>query len=84
MLDCGPGDITFYRKVSSESDFDNLRFYIDGFEQDRWSSEQDWARVSFPVETGIRTFTWTYSKDISASSGSDTAWIDDIIFPVFP
>lgn len=81
-MNCASGYITFYRKVSSESDFDHLKFYIDGQEQDEWSGERDWAEASFPVDAGIRTFEWTYSKDSSVSNGDDTAWIDDITFPV--
>ncbi len=80
-LDCFSGDISFYCKVSSESDFDYLYFYIDGVKQDQWSGERDWIQVSFPVTTGTRTFKWTYTKDGSESGGDDTAWIDDIIFP---
>ena len=80
-LDCGSGNITFYRKVSSEQGYDYLRFYIDGVEKGRWSGEEDWARVSFPVPAGTRTFTWTYSKDGTVSDGDDTAWIDEIVFP---
>ncbi|MHC4540883.1 MAG: DUF4397 domain-containing protein, partial [Planctomycetota bacterium] len=75
------GEISFYRKVSSEASFDYLRFYIDGEEQDRWSGEEDWTEVSFPVTEGRRTFRWEYSKDGSASDADDTAWIDDIVFP---
>jgi hypothetical protein len=81
-LDCISGDISFYRKVSSERDCDFLEFYIDGIRQDKWSGEKDWIQVSFPVEEGTRTFEWIYSKDSSISRGSDTAWIDDIVFPV--
>jgi len=81
-LDCVSGDIIFYRKVSSESGFDYLRFYIDGVEENKWSGEDDWAEVSVPITEGIRTFTWVYSKDGSESRGSDTAWIDDIVFPI--
>lgn len=79
-LECVMGNITFYRKVSSESGFDYLKFCIDGAEQDKWSGEEDWAEVSFPVTEGRRTFEWTYSKDESASRGEDAAWIDDIVF----
>ncbi|MBL7184946.1 MAG: endo-1,4-beta-xylanase [Phycisphaerae bacterium] len=82
ILSCVSGDITFCRKVSSESGFDYLEFYIDGVEQDDWSGEEDWAEVSFPVTAGTRTFEWVYSKDSSASEGDDTAWIDDIVFPL--
>jgi hypothetical protein len=81
-LDCHDGDISFYCKVSSESSSDYLQFYIDGAKQDEWSGEQDWIQVSFPVIAGTRIFEWTYSKDSSVSDGDDTAWIDDIIFPV--
>jgi len=81
-LDCIAGDITFYRKVSSESGYDYLKFYINGVEKGKWSGTEDWAEVSFPVTAGTRTFEWTYSKDSSTSDGYDTAWIDDIVFPV--
>jgi len=80
-LDCTSGEISFYCKVSSESGFDCLYFYIDGVKQGKWSGEQDWVQVSFQVTTGTRTFEWTYTKDGSESGGDDTAWIDDIIFP---
>ena len=82
-LDCVSGDIIFYRKVSSESSYDYLKFYIDGVEKGDWSGEEDWAEVSFPVDGGIRTFEWTFSKDSSASDGDDTAWVDDIVFPTY-
>jgi len=75
------GNITFYRKVSSESCCDYLRFKIDGAEQKKWSGEVPWGRVSFPVSTGTHTFRWEYTKDGSLSDGSDAGWIDDIDFP---
>ena len=83
-LDCTAGDFSFYYKVSSESGWDHLTFYVDDEEQDKWSGEEDWTEVSFPVTEGSRTFVWTYSKDGSATEGSDTAWIDDITFPQAP
>ncbi len=82
-VQCVSGNITFYRKVSSESDFDYLKFYIDGVEKGDWSGEEDWAEVSFPVDEGTRTFEWTYSKNGSGSGGNDRAWIDDIVFPSY-
>ena len=76
------GEVSFFRKVSSESGWDYLKFYIDGTEQGSWSGNQAWAEVSFPVSAGSRTFKWTYIKDGSMSSGTDCAWIDDIRFPL--
>jgi hypothetical protein len=81
-LDCASRNITFYHKVSSESGSDYLRFYIDGIHKDKWAGTKDWAKASFSVTAGTRTFKWTYSKDGSDSGGDDTAWIDDIEFPV--
>ncbi|MHC4242413.1 MAG: DUF362 domain-containing protein [Planctomycetota bacterium] len=81
-VECVSGNITFYYKVSSEPDCDYLSFYVDGIRQDKWSGEKDWVQVSFPVEQGTRIFEWIYSKDSTISGGSDTAWIDDIVFPV--
>jgi thioredoxin len=82
LLDCTSGDITFYRKVSSEPGCDYLEFYIDGVRKGRWSGTMDWEQVSFPVRAGTRTFDWTYSKNGSVSSDWDTAWVDDIVFPI--
>jgi len=81
-LDCIAGDIAFNCKVSSEASWDFFIFYIDGIKREQWSGERDWMRQSFPVTSGRRTFRWVYSKDESSSDGFDTAWIDDIAFPV--
>jgi len=81
-LNCISGDISFYRKVSCESGYDYLKFYIDDRKKGEWSGDQDWRQVSFPVTAGTRNFKWTYAKDSSAYEGSDTAWIDDIVFPI--
>ena len=74
------GNISFWFKVSSESTFDYLRFKIDGTEKGKWSGELDWAQATFPVNSGTYTFKWEYTKDVSLSIESDTAWIDDIVF----
>lgn len=73
--------ISFFRKVSSELDYDFLQFYIDNQMQDQWSGELDWQRVSYPVTAGLHAFKWSYEKDFWASSGDDCGWIDFIVFP---
>lgn len=75
------GTISFARKVSSESGYDFLKFYIDDVEKGSWSGNEDWAEVSYAVSTGSRTFKWVYSKDGSAVGGSDCAWVDNVVFP---
>jgi hypothetical protein len=74
-------NITFARRVSSESGYDFLKFFIDGVEKGSWSGDVAWSNVSYPVTPGIHIFNWTYSKDGSVTSGSDAAFIDDIFFP---
>jgi hypothetical protein len=74
-------DISFYRKVSSESNYDYLQFWIDGTMIEEWSGEVAWSQVTFPVTAGAHTFKWVYDKDGSVDNGSDCAWIDFIIFP---
>lgn len=72
--------ISFYRKVSSETD-DYLKFYIDGAVQGQWSGEVGWGEVSYNVTAGVHQFKWAYEKDNYTTSGSDAAWVDYIIFP---
>ena len=75
------GDISFYRRVSSEANYDFLIFYIDGEEQDRWSGELWWAEQTFATTPGSHSYKWVYLKDHSVNSGSDCAWIDYITLP---
>ncbi len=75
------GQISFYRKVSSESGYDYLQFYIDNQEQDQWAGDQDWEEFIYTVTEGTHTFRWVYEKDYSATGGSDCGWIDYITFP---
>ena len=81
-----PGDknISFFKKVSSEADYDYLRFYIDGSLKSEWAGEVAWSEVSFPVTAGQHTFKWEYYKDGNTSSGQDCAWIDFVILPAGP
>lgn len=79
----GPGTLSFWWKVSSELSWDKLKFYIDGAEPTSTSGgisgNVDWTQVSgITIPTGTHTLSWTYSKDGSVSSGSDTGWVDQI------
>jgi hypothetical protein len=80
--DVSGGTISFWCKVSCEDGADRLEFSIDGIKKGEWTGERDWKEVSFPVQAGVRTFTWSYIKDSSSSFGEDTAWIDDVLLPL--
>ena len=75
------GQVGFARRVSSEPDYDFLRFLIDGVEMDAWSGLVPWGEVSYPLSAGIHKLTWIYQKDDLASANSDRAWVDEISLP---
>jgi len=74
--------ISFWYKVSSESNYDKFHFYIDDEEMLVNSGEVSWTRAAYAVSAGNHTFRFSYSKDVSVSSGSDCAWIDDVRIPL--
>ena len=74
--------ISYFRKVSSESNYDFFTFAIDGNVMEELSGEVGWGQASFDVAPGYHTFRFRYAKDRSEASGSDCAWIDNIIFPI--
>lgn len=62
------GTMSFARRVSSEADFDFLRFYVDSIELGAWSGTLPWGEVSYPVSAGSHKLTWSYEKDDIASA----------------
>lgn len=73
--------ISFYYKVSSEKNYDKLKFYIDGLRIGEWSGTIPWTKAAYPVSKGIHQFRWEYVKDVSVSNGEDCAWIDFVVLP---
>ena len=74
----GPKTLRFYWKVSSESSYDFLRFYIDGARQEQISGSVAWIQKEYTIDSGSHTLKWSYEKDGSASHGSDAGWVDKI------
>ncbi len=78
----GPGALSYWWKVSSETGCDYLRFYVDDVLQSgSISGEIGWqAKSCMIIGTGTHTLKWTYSKDNSVSSWSDCGWVDQVIW----
>ena len=76
----GPGTLTFWWKVSSEKDFDWLRFHIDGIFQQQISGEINWQQRSYQLPQGSHALRWRYVKDLNSSFGQDRAWLDQVSF----
>ncbi|MDP2173885.1 MAG: C25 family cysteine peptidase, partial [Candidatus Cloacimonadaceae bacterium] len=77
------GTLTFWYKVTSEGNYDYLRFYVDEVLQNSpgWAGTIGWTQASYTLAAGTRALRWEYMKDGSVSTGDDCAWIDNIVFP---
>jgi hypothetical protein len=75
-VDAGP--ISFWYRVSSESNYDWFNFYIDGQQFLHRSGNTSWTYFSHTLGPGQHTLKWEYTKDVSLSGGSDTAWVDEL------
>ena len=75
------GELTFDYKISSETNYDKLFFYMDNQEKGQWSGAGSWEQFTQAVTVGQHTFKWTYHKDSSVNSNDDCARIDNIKFP---
>ena len=80
----GPGSVSFWWKVSCETNNDRLTFFINGNEQARLSGEVEWNQQSFPLGSGAQNLRWSYSKNSSISVGADRAWVDRVVFAPAP
>jgi hypothetical protein len=76
------GNGSFDYRVSSELNFDTLKFLVDGVQQQQWSGDVPWANFALPLTAGTHTLEWRYSKDASGSSGLDAAFIDNVNLPL--
>ena len=78
----GAGELSFYWKVSSESGWDYLNFYVDGTVQTgSISGSITWTQKTYTqTGSGDHTYKWCYSKDSAVSSLDDAGWIDDVYF----
>ena len=71
----------FYWKVSSESCCDFLNLFVDGVNQGgAISGAAGFVLRTVAIASGSHTVEWRYSKDYSVSSGSDAAWVDQVLF----
>jgi hypothetical protein len=79
-FNAGLGSFDF--KVSSETNWDFLNFYVDDVLYKQWSGEVGWANYAFALNAGTHTLEWSYAKDPSDYSGLDAAFIDDVNLPL--
>src|SRR6185503_11737132 len=76
----GPGSISFWWKVSCETNNDRLRFFVNGSERQSISGEMDWTWRTFTVGSGNQILEWRYTKNSSVFAGQDRGWVDQIYY----
>jgi hypothetical protein len=78
----GPGTLSFWWKVDSSANLDQLSFLIDGVTQANLiSGVVDWQQQSYSLGTGPQTLRWRFRRN----GGADTnrvgaAWVDQVQF----
>jgi subtilisin family serine protease len=81
----GPGTLSFYWSVSSETNYDFLSFYVDGVRQTgRISGSVGFTQQTWAIPSGSHILKWTYSKDGTVSSGADAGYLDTVSFTQSP
>lgn len=80
----GPGTLTFWWLVSSESGGDFLRFSLNGAEVSGLpgiSGSTGWAQAMVTLaDAGSHVLRWSYVKDGSTAVGADAGWVDQVTF----
>ncbi|HWX21374.1 MAG TPA: immunoglobulin domain-containing protein [Candidatus Binatia bacterium] len=77
----GPGTLTFWWSVSSETNYDLLQFYTNGvLETPALSGEISWRQQTLNLPAGTQTLAWRYVKDPDRSLGADAAWLSEVAF----
>ncbi|MGI8604157.1 MAG: lamin tail domain-containing protein [Verrucomicrobiales bacterium] len=76
----GPGELSFWWKVESESCCDHLQLLMDGTEREHIEGQVDWQKVTLAIPAGSHTFRWRYYKDGSYAFAQDAGWVDELQF----
>jgi hypothetical protein len=76
----GPGTLSFWWKVSSQTNADVLSLSVNGSMQSQISGEVDWQARQVYLGAGSNDIEWTYAKDAGGSAGQDAGWVDLVQF----
>ena len=84
----GEGFLLFKYFVSSESNYDKLKLFVDGVEIKAWSGDENSSYVHHVTGSGKHSVSWQYGKDNGSDKGSDMAavasvsWSDEYVLVI--
>jgi alpha-tubulin suppressor-like RCC1 family protein len=76
----GPGTLSFWWQVSSETNNDYANFVVDGNEQTRISGTVNWRQQTYYLTPGTHNLIWAYMKNATINIGSDAALLDQVSY----
>jgi hypothetical protein len=81
----GITNVSFFWKVSSETNADYLEFFTNNVLAARISGEVNWQSnfFRFAAKT-TNTITWSYRRDNSITLGSNCGWVDGLVLAPAP
>jgi len=81
----GVTNVTYFWKVSSETNADYLEFFTNDVLAARISGEVNWQSNSFRFAADTtNTITWSYRRDNSITFGSNCGWVDGLVLAPAP
>jgi hypothetical protein len=81
----GPVTVSFWWRVSSETNHDFLSFSAGGVVLTNISGETGWQQCTIVIPSGNQILQWKYAKDASGSAGQDAGWVDQLVVtPIAP
>jgi alpha-tubulin suppressor-like RCC1 family protein len=79
MWVAGPVSVSFWWKVSSETNHDFLSFSAGGVVLTNISGETGWRQCTVVTPPGNQILQWAYSKDAGGTAGQDAGWVDQLV-----
>ena len=76
----GPGSVSFWWKVSSQTNADILSVSLNGSVLASISGQVNWQSKVIYLDSGPNLLQWTYAKDATGSSGQDAGWVDQVTY----
>ncbi len=75
-------NVSFWWKVSSQTNFDFLEFYTNGTLAARISGEVNWRSNFFNLASAPTTLLWRYvmTNGIYTTLGQEVGWVDQVLF----
>lgn len=71
--------ISFRYRVSSETNYDFFKFFVNGSQLISESGDLSWREYSYEVPSdGTYEFEWRYTKDGSVDRNDDCVYVDDV------